>query len=307
MRIAVIDLGTNTFNILISDAYNGSFVSIYSKKTGVRLIKGEGCSGIITTEAFNRALETIKIYKEKINYYNVDIIKPIATAAFRDTKNASLLISEIERILNTKIEVIDGLKEASYIYEGVKHAVHLNSNPVVIVDIGGGSVELIIANDKKILWANSYKIGVSRIIEKFKVSDPLTPKEIMDLSNFIDNELTEFREEVSKYKVNTLIGSSGSFDCFANILSYQIFNKPIDNSAKSNELNIMKFNKLLSTLIISSYEQRKQIRGIDDIRIELIHISSLIVSVILSYFKCIKLIHSNYAIKEGIIFSLLNN
>lgn len=300
MRAAVIDLGTNTFNLLIAEKQNSKFCEIFRDKRSVKLGKGGLAQNIIAPDAYQRAISSIKDYAQIIRHYQTSKVKVIATSAFRSTQNGNQLANEIEQIIQTKVEIIDGDTEAEYIYYGIKTAVPLNDENVLMLDIGGGSNELIIANNNQISWKKSFPLGISRLIEHFNPSDPLKPQDINNIKQHIKSILDDFEKSIQTYNIQTFVGSSGSFDLIANILHYKEHHKPLDPLKTYNSLNLLQFIRLLDTLIISSYEQRKDIQGMDMTRIEMIPIAALFIRTTMEYFNCKKILHSAYAIKEGV-------
>ncbi len=300
MRAAVIDLGTNTFNLLIAEKHNGTFYEIHRDKRSVKIGKDGIARGEISSDAYLRAIIAVKDYAEIAQQYQVQKIKAVATSAFRSTKNGIQLANEIKQIINTDVEIIDGQQEAEYIYYGIKAAVPLTEQNVLMLDIGGGSNELIIANKNTIHWKQSYALGISRLIDMFNPRDPLCPDDIKRISEYIKSNLTSFDEVLKQYRIDTLVGSSGSFDLLANMVHYKEKQKPIDTLKTFNILNVLQTIRLLDMLIISSYEQRKDMQGMDMTRIEMIPLAALFIRTILEYFHCKQIIHSAYAIKEGV-------
>ncbi len=300
MKAAVIDLGTNTFNLLIAEKKNGKYSEIYRDKRSVKLGKGGLARNMIAQDAYQRAIDAVKDYYSIIQNHKVEKIKVVATSGFRTTENGHQLANEIEAIVNFPVEIIDGNKEAEFIYYGIRAAVPLNSQYVLMMDIGGGSNELIIGNNQQIAWKKSYKLGISRLIELFKPNDPLTPDDIKKIVEHIKLETNDLPEVLKEYPVQTLVGSSGSFDLLANMLHFKEYQKPLDTTKTYNILNLFQTIRLLDMLIISSYEQRKDMPGMDMTRIEMIPIAALFIRTIMEYFSCKQVIHSSYAIKEGV-------
>lgn len=300
MRAAVIDLGTNTFNLLIAEKYNGSYYEIHRDKRSVKIGKGGIAHGEIAADAYQRAINAVKDYAEIAKKYQVQKIKAVATSAFRSTRNGIQLANEIKDIINTDVEIIDGQQEAEYIYYGIKAAVPLTEQNVLMLDIGGGSNELIIANKNTIHWKQSYALGISRLIDMFTPNDPLSPEDIQRISEHIKTNLSTFADAIRQYPTNTLVGSSGSFDLIANMIHYKEKQKPLDTLKTYNVLNVLQTIRLLDMLIISSYEQRKDMQGMDMTRIEMIPVAALFIRTVLEYFNCKQIIHSAYAIKEGV-------
>ncbi len=305
MKLAVLDLGTNTFNLLIAENINNTMHELVRKKRPVKIGKDGLAQHIIAPDAYQRALDAIQEYKIIIEKQHVDKIKIVATSAFRTTDNGLNLSSDIEKILQTEVKIIDGDKEATYIYDGIRAAVPLTDKKVLMLDIGGGSNELIIANRDEIFWKHSFKLGISRLIEMFKPEDPLSPQDIYRISTYIQEELVLLKTALSTFPTDTLVGSSGTFDTIANMMHFKQHQIPIDASKKWNELNLLLFFRMLDMLIISSFEQRKNIVGMDMTRIEMIPVAALFVRNVIELFHCKRILHSQYAIKEGVWFDTM--
>ena len=163
MRVAIIDLGTNTFNLLICDKKDESDKIIFKNKISVKLGEGGIDKGIIADAPYQRGIKALEDHLNTIKKYEVDKHRAFATSAIRSTKNGSDFVREVFEKLALKIEVIDGDKEAELIYQGVKKAILFDLDYKLIMDIGGGSTEFIIANAKGVRWKKSYLLGVSRL------------------------------------------------------------------------------------------------------------------------------------------------
>ena len=137
MRIAVIDLGTNTFNLLIAQVNGGKLHLIHTEKESVLLGMGGINQSIITVDALNRAKETLNLFKSKCEIFHVKSIQAIGTSALRSSKNNYELVDYAKDILDIDINIIDGIKEAEYIYRGVKWGYDF-FQPAIVMDIGGG-------------------------------------------------------------------------------------------------------------------------------------------------------------------------
>jgi len=303
MRLASIDLGTNTFNLLISDVNENDFTIVHKDKRAVKLGQGSINNSIINDEAWERAINALKEQKYQIDACKVDKIIAVATSAIRSASNGQAFVDEVKRMIDIDIQIIDGKREALYIYEGVINAVDFNNDTVLIMDIGGGSVEFIISDLNNILWYNSFELGIARIIEKFNPSDPISDIEKDLILSYLDNELNELWDACNKFKIDSLIGSSGSFDAIANMVSYMLCNKRVDLNSKSFLIPFSEFNLLSSLLYKSNYNQRKLIPGMDLIRLEMIVLGTLFINLIINKINPSKLLQSSYAIKEGIIFN----
>jgi len=309
MRAAVIDLGTNTFNLLIVEIADGhDYKILYNNKLPVKL----GKSGIdkkeIRPDAITRGLNAIERHLEVIAEYKADKTYAFATSAIRSARNGDQFVKMVKQRCGLDIEIIDGEREAELIYYGVKQAVRLNNEKVLILDIGGGSNEFIIADKDNIYWKKSYPLGVARLLSKFKPSDPISIEEIEFISNYLEERLSNLFEEFKKHKIDTLIGASGSFETIAAMIRADDPNFESETGIIPESINIdlTDFENLYQKLINSTLKERKQMKGLESMRLEMIVVATLVVKFILQKMKLRRLIQSNFALKEGVIYELLS-
>ncbi|MCE9538076.1 MAG: phosphatase, partial [Bacteroidetes bacterium] len=167
-RIAVIDLGTNTFNLLIVEVSSDkTYELVFQTKISVKLGEGGINKGFIAPLPFNRGIDALKVHKQTIEKYNVGKVYAIATSAIRGASNGAEFVAKANEECNIDVQVISGDKEAETIYYGVRDAVKMSDEVSLIIDIGGGSTEFIIANKHQIFWKQSFLLGVARLLEMF--------------------------------------------------------------------------------------------------------------------------------------------
>ena len=218
-KIGIIDLGTNTFNLLIAEVDGIDHKVIHKNKIAVKLGEGGITKGFIADRAFQRGLKALENHRNTLKMHQVDECYAIATSAIRSASNGTQFTEIVKSSLNLHINIIDGLEEAELIFAGVKQAIDLKDSPKLIIDIGGGSTEFIIANEAEVFWKKSYKLGAARLLEMFEPSDPITLEEVDRIELHLEQELKELIEMVRAYEVDCLIGSSGSFDTLAEMIS----------------------------------------------------------------------------------------
>jgi len=302
-------MGTNTFNLLIAEvSQNKNFKIIFKDKAGIKLGKGGINQRKISSEAFQRAIDAIDKHLKTIQKYNVDQIFTTATSGVRSTQNGQELVKTLEKQFNIKIQIISGDEEAELIYRGVKQTVEFNEHNALILDIGGGSNEFIIAHKSGFLWKKSFDLGIARLLDQFNPSDPITTHEIAAVENYIDNNLTPLYEAVKKYHPSKLIGCSGTFDSFRAMIMAK--NKSIpDHIKKENHylINLDDYKNLHQELIQSTTAERLKMKGLEIVRVEMIVLASIFVNFILKKLKLKTIIQSNFAIKEGLMDKILNS
>lgn len=303
-RYAVIDMGTNTFNLLIVEGSDSPYNIIYSGKTAVKLGEGGIHDNIITEEARKRAISAIQQISSIIGDYSVKQIFTFATSAIRNASNGKDLVKEIELLYGLSVDIISGEREADLIFGGVRLAMGSFKKVSLILDIGGGSNETIICDQTGILWKESYDTGMARILERFKPSDPIGRDDIINIEQYLEKEMNGLFNATRKYNPVVLIGSSGSFDTFATMLriEYNHLNtdKPVHAIRKAE------YEKLHSRLISATTQERLAMRGMEPVRAEMIALASILIQLVLERTKIKEIMQSSYALKEGALHYLLN-
>lgn len=309
MRMAIIDMGTNTFNLLIVEtSEDKKYKILFKGKEGVKLGKGGINNNIITPEAFNRGVNAIEKHIINIKKFNTDRIIATATSGIRSTTNGKEFVNTIENKFGLKIKIVSGDEEADLIYRGVKQAIKFNSENTLILDIGGGSNEFIIANDKGLLWKHSFNLGIARLLDMFMPSNPITPKEIEKVEEYIDSELSVLYDAVKIYHPKSLIGCSGTFNTFRSIIMAKngSIPKEIKNKA-SYPISMEEYSILHEELLNSTLEERNNMKGLEPVRVEMIVLASIFVNFIINKLEINSLTQSAFAIKEGLVNKILNS
>lgn len=308
MRIAIIDLGTNTFNLLIAEKTGNTDYSILLEtKYPAKLGKGGINNGTITPEAMERGMLALKTHLKTMEPYQVDKVTCIATAAIRSASNGRAFTERVKKELNLDITIVDGQKEAQLIFDGVKQVVPIGDERVLILDIGGGSNEFVIANKKGVIWKHSFNLGIARLLDRFQPSDPITENEIKTVENYLKPELNLLYEALKKYPTHTLIGSSGSFDTISAMIA--AIHHPYLEMSKitTYHIPVPYFRELHQLFITSTMAEREKMERMDLQRVEMIVLASIFINFILNEFEINSVWQCAFALKEGAIHQLLNN
>ena len=308
MRLAVIDCGTNTFNLLIIEVDpNLKYSKIYNDRISVKLGQGSINQGFIDIEPYNRGIEALKKFKTDINNYEVTKVLGFATSAIRDAKNGVQFINQIKTETSIEITIIDGEREAELIYLGNKEAVQLTHNTSLIMDIGGGSNEFILANNNGLLWKQSFPIGAARMLEKFNPSDPITGTELSAINNYLAEELAPLIIASRNYKPSELVGSSGAFDSVVEIIADNFNGEPISDSKTCYEVDMENYKSVSKLIINSSLIERKKIKGLVAMRLDMIVISFIMIDFILNSLNLSRMRVSSYSLKEGALIDYIKS
>lgn len=309
MRIAVIDCGTNTFHLLIVDTkQNGGFETVLRENIAVKLGEAGITKNFISEAPFQRGIDTLKNFKKIILKNKIEAVHAYATAGVRNAVNGEDFLQRVKEETGFEITLIDGQREAELIYYGVKQAVTMDEEASLIMDIGGGSVEFIIANNTKIFWKHSFELGAALLLEKFNPSDPITPHELKEINSYLEKELIPLINQIknSSFAIRSLIGSSGSFDTFADMVYYRFHSNENKPSGTEYKFDINEYNEIYNRLLHSTTEQRIKMKGLIPMRVDMIVIASILLTFVLEKSGITNMKLSAFALKEGILFSTLN-
>jgi exopolyphosphatase/guanosine-5'-triphosphate,3'-diphosphate pyrophosphatase len=301
--LAILDFGTNTFNLLVAKREERSFRILHSSKQPVKLGRGGIHQNWITPDAFERGFVAIQNHMETVQRLGVEEVRAFATSAIRNAGNGKEFVEEVEKRFGFRVRVIPGEREAELIYKGVRQAVPLSGRKMMILDIGGGSNEFIICDREGIIWKQSFELGMARILELFDLSDPITIEEMHAVEAYFRNALAPLLEAVKIEKPHTLIGASGSFDTLHALIRHRT-GTPEDGKY-GREINLTEYKKLHLALLRSTREERKAMPGMEPVRVEMIVAATIFVSFVLRACHIRHLVHSEFALKEGVVSELV--
>ena len=295
---AIIDLGTNTFHLLVA---NESKKILHEEKMPVRMGVGGINDGLITVPAIQRIMECLHGFARKCREMHVKKIRAFGTSAFRNAKNGNMLIEKIKKETGIDIQVISGEEEAQLIYVGVRNAVALGKEKSLIVDIGGGSVEFIIANEEEIFWKQSIEIGGQRLFEKFHRHEPILNEELGSLRKYLRDSLIPVVASLQQFKPTMIVGSSGSFETLSDIYCVR---RNIPNTRNpESPLNIESFHAIYDDLKVMNKVERIAMPGMMEWRAEMIVVTCTLIDVLVDMHAFQHIAVSRYSLKEGALFS----
>ena len=303
-KIAIIDMGTNTFHLLIAAADDRGYHITYRERLAVKIGKGGITKGLITEEGIHRALLAMQSFKNTIDQQGVHQVYAFGTSALRNATNAHEVVRRIKAITGIDPNIISGDQEAEYIYMGVKAAMNIDETSLII-DIGGGSVEFIVGDNDTVFWKRSIEIGAQRLVEEFQKNDPIANHEIQALDVYFNKTLNPLWEVLREHQPAILIGSSGTFDTLSDIfcLQHNIHKSPEEIETP---LSLTGFYEIYKDLLRKDRQQRMNIPGMIDMRVDMIVVACCLIRYILSRHSFNRIRVSTYALKEGVLSSFIN-
>lgn len=298
MRVAVLDLGTNVFNLLLAEFTPVKCEYIKEYKCAAKLGAGGLSKGLIAGSAFEtaaRALEKLMTVIQENG--GADVILPYATSAVRDADNGPEFVKYINSRFGITVNVIPGDREAEFIFKGISLSLTGKVRPgerVLMLDIGGGSNEFIISEGETVLWKKSFPIGMARMREKFDYKEPISGEVVQEFRRYCDGVLAGLWAEIGLYRPSVFVGSSGSFDTFKDLI-YNCGYKELS----SIELPLNELKEMCAMLMASLPKERLAMPGMSPVRVDYIVLAAVFTIQVLEKVNPRIIYQSSYSLKEG--------
>jgi exopolyphosphatase / guanosine-5'-triphosphate,3'-diphosphate pyrophosphatase len=310
-KLAAIDLGTNTFHLMIIEADSRDLKAakvIYRNAIPSRIGQGGINKGVILPDAIERAVGVLKIFNEVVLSHDIQPkeVFVMGTSAIRNASNQAEFIERIKTETGFEIKVITGEEEAELIYLGNKAAVELGAETAMMMDIGGGSVEFIICNANKVFWKQSFEIGGQRLMELFMKNDPISSNAVNRMNDYFNEKLVPLANACHQYAPVRLIGSSGSFDTLAEMYSQQARGEGLPANHVSSDYPMEEFYWAYDQLLSKNRAERMAIPGMIELRVDMIVVAMCLIRYVLQQFQIRQISVSSYSLKEGVLSRLLD-
>ena len=296
MRIAINDLGTNTFNLLVAET-DPSLRLLHSEELGVFLGRGGIERGVIAPDAMERGLIASARLVRQAKELGAERITAIGTSALRNARNSAVFTERVREELGIDIHIIPGDEEADLILEGVRQAVPFGSKPMLVMDIGGGSIEFILATDRALMWKRSFELGVTRLRDRFDPADPLSLSEQLRIGAHLDAQLEPLWAMMDRHWPTTLVGSAGSFDTLAAMIAAERGGEP-PGDAVTLAFTVHEFDALKERLLMLPREDRLLIPGLPEYRVDTLPLALIAIERVIAH-GIEQLRWSRHALKEG--------
>jgi exopolyphosphatase / guanosine-5'-triphosphate,3'-diphosphate pyrophosphatase len=297
MKLAVIDCGTNTFHLLVVEVKpDRQFRQVYKQRQYVRL--GQEGLDHIGAAPFHRGIDCIAFFKEKMADLGVERYRAFGTEALRRADNGPAFVEAVRDSSGVEIHLISGDEEARLIHLGVKQAVPFIEGKTLVMDIGGGSVEFIVASEDEVFWAQSFPIGVQVLFSRFQKSDPILPKEIAAIHQHFDEILEPLHAMLRQHETPWLTGASGSFEVVEDMLT----------RAREHPLHAIisleEFYPIHEKIIHANFDERMNMPGLPPERVELIAVAFVLMDYVVKKAGIQQIVTSAYAMKEGMLLEM---
>ncbi len=303
--IAAIDVGTNSFHMAIATVNSRGMMNVLNReKEIVRLGSGGGDMKILTAEAIDRGVTTLRHYSEIAKTENAEIYA-VATSAVREADNKDEFLNKVKSETGIAVQVVSGLEEGRLIYLGALHALPIYNKRILLIDIGGGSTETVIGYKGKTEYVNSEKIGSIRITKRFFDGDHETAKESVEsCREFIKGEWSPILHRISETDYDTVVATSGTLQTLA-VMTLAAKGSAIPDIINGLTVSAKNVLKVIGKIISAgTRKKRAALPGMDQSRADIILGGGLIIERAIKTLKIKKFTISSFALREGIIFDI---
>ncbi|NUN04293.1 MAG: Ppx/GppA family phosphatase [Bdellovibrio sp.] len=300
MKVAALDLGTNTFLCLIAEGTEKGITKVHKDLVQVvRLGQGVGQTGEFHPDALVRARKCLTEFKKEIDAQKVDKIFAMATSAARDAKNGAELF-KIGKDLGIPIEIIPGEDEARITYQGAT-AAGIDTNKIsLVLDVGGGSTEYIVGQDSKILFGESLNIGAVRLTEKHIHTQPVSSEQVLSLNEHIKKEIQTILPEIQKHQVEQIIAVAGTPTSIVAIEVGGFDEQKVDGYFLSRE-RLIHWVKEFANTTVEQKKEKYQLGG----RADIIFVGASILLATLEALNLPGMIVSTKGVRYGVALEIL--
>ena len=304
-RVAAIDIGTNSIHLLIAevDEQLRSFGVLLAEKATTRLGERDPVSGDLSAEAMERAFRTLRHDCQLAESHSVEQIVTAATSAVREAPNGGQFLQTLQEQLGLEVDLVSGPEEARLIYLGVLSGMAFGERPHAIIDIGGGSTELVLADGSDARVLTSTRIGAVRLQREFCQPDPLPPERRGFLQAYIqgamDPAVAELKKALRAGETIQLVGTSGTAMALAALAAAEDPTPPL--KLQGYRLSKERIDQLVARLLLMTPEQRRGLTAINERRAEIIVPGALILQTTMAMLGARDLLVCDRALREGLI------
>ena len=306
MRIAALDIGTNSIHMIVVQVRrDGSFEVIDREKDMVRLGAGGLDGRTLSRMATTTAIQTLSKFKQLAETHRVDDVLAAATSAVREAKNGGEFLADVARRTGIRARVVSGVEEARLIHRAACYGVGVGPDAVVVIDIGGGSVEITLGTANRVRLASSFKIGVLRLTERFVRTDPVSTGDVRRMVTYIRQQLGSYGTSIRGAGFDRVIGSSGTILSLGTLAAGAASASPEER--RNLAVPAKQLKELRKQLVAQTLEERLRIPGLDPRRADLSVTGAIVLDTILSAIGAKQLTLCDLALREGLVLDYIHS
>ena len=305
MRLAALDLGSNSVHLLVVEAHpNGTFEPLLREKEMLRLGDVVSRAGRVTATALDGLLTTVGRFVALARANGAEEIVANATAALREADNGADVVDRIEAATGVRVEVISGVEEARLIFGAVRASVVIEKGPVVGLYLGGGSLEVMVGDADGLKWATSVRLGVARLTAELVSSDPVSGRDRRRLRQFVTSVLSPVAVIVDAFDPRALVGTSGTL-CDLAAMAVALGGAPVPESVNQLTVTRDQLEAVHEEVLRRPVAARRRMAGLDAWRADLVPAGSMVLMTAMELFGMDALTVSDWALREGIVLDTI--
>jgi len=305
INLAALDLGTNSFHLVVARLLENGFEVIAREKETVRLGHGGGDMKELSADAIDRGISSLRRMQRIAASHGASSVRAVATSAIREAQNAEAFLTRARREAKIDVEVISGLEEARLIHLGVLQAVPAFEQRILVVDIGGGSTEVLVGERGEMLAARSFKLGAVRLTDRFFAGGATSARSVNECRSYIRSILATFERELEQLGFEMAIVSSGTAETMARMIhesrddtSLHTFNR--------FEFTVDEVKAVTESLAKKkTSDDRRSTAGLDPARADIIVAGALVLEGVADTYRIKRFVFSEAALREGVLLDTI--
>lgn len=307
VRIAALDLGSNSFHLLVADAHpDGTFEPVVTDKEMLRLGSAVVATGEIGKHHADAAIEVIRRFRAMAESQQADEIVVCATAAFREARDSLSVVDRIEADAGVKVRVISGREEARLIFDAVRTSVVIDPGPALALDLGGGSLEVMVGGSRGLDWATTLKLGVARITAALIRSDPLGAGDFRRVAGAVTRSFGPVMADIRRRKPQVAVVSSGTLTTLVRLAAARR-GGPVPQSVNQLAVKAPEIESLCAYLAGMTSAERASLPGIDARRADLLPAGAILLTTVLEQTGLDEIIGCEWALREGMVLDAIGH
>jgi exopolyphosphatase/guanosine-5'-triphosphate,3'-diphosphate pyrophosphatase len=306
MRIGALDLGSNSFHLLVVEAHpDGRFETLVQDKEMLRLGDVVSREGRIPDMVAEQLVASVRRLRSLADAAGAEEFVACATSAMREAENSSAIVDRIEASTGVRVEVISGQEEARLIFAAVRSSVLLEPGPALCLDLGGGSLEIMVGDQNELLWSTSVKLGVARLSTELVRHDPLEQEDVRRLRRRVTQVLAPLAAEVAELHPKMMIGTSGTFCDLARMAAARTGSVP----ESINQLTVRRKELAVvhDRLLALPAAARTRLPGLEAKRADIVPAGSVVLMTAMELFGFDRFTVGEWALREGIVLDAIGH
>lgn len=304
VKLAAIDIGTNSIHLVVVEFDGRTFHVIDREKSMVRLGLGMFADMRLTDRAFNEGLEVLSRYTKLAESRGVDEILAVATSATREAENGTEFLNATFQRTGVMPRVISGSEEARLIFLAVRHSIDLAGERGLVIDIGGGSVEVSVGTASEVMQAQSMRLGVQRLLHRQGGAQPLGMRELYELSGYVQGAAAEVMAEAKRFGATRFVGTSGTIRTLGEA-AHLLAGGAAFRSLNAQSIKKRDLRELVKRLCEADPAKRAKMPGIGEARADTIHLGGVLLCELLELVKAEELTLCDTSLREGVIWDFI--